>query len=209
MSVYRGLLRARVCARGGGGSRYSISASAPEYARCECTDILPLRVLVFSAVIVKAIPDPFQNQQSVTWRLYCNLWWIGDLFFVSKMMMMVLVKMILLTWLSMHQQILLTVVRIHWESEHFSGHLLHCWNATGVVLLSAKLALPHLMAENQIEQEEIVEARSWRSKCPQNWFHSEVSPWLVDGCLLLVSSHGLSSVRVCFLLFSSSPVRFL
>lgn len=97
MSIYRGLLQARVCARGGGGSNFSISASAPEYARCECTDILPLRVLVFSAVIVKAIPDPFQNQQCVTWRLYCNLWCLGDLFFLSKMMRMVLVKMILLT----------------------------------------------------------------------------------------------------------------
>lgn len=84
MSVYRGLLRARVCARAGGGWHHCISASAPEYARCERTDISPLRALVSSAVIVTAIPDPLQNPQSVTWRLYCNLWWRGDLFFYPK-----------------------------------------------------------------------------------------------------------------------------
>lgn len=41
-----------------------------------------------------------------------------------------------------------------------------------------------------------------RSRCQQGCFFWGLCPWLVVGCLLPMSSHGLSSVCVCFRIFS-------
>ena len=58
----------------------------------------------------------------------------------------------------------------------------------------------------------VLEAGSPRSRCQQGWFLLRamkegsvpgLSPWLVDGCLLPVSTHGLPAVCVWVLISSS------
>lgn len=49
----------------------------------------------------------------------------------------------------------------------------------------------------------ILEARSLRSSCQQDWLADDLSSWLADDYFLVLSSHGLSFV--CVLLMTVCP----